>query len=1059
MSQPEAEVIEDRRSTDSSRPSIDIEQSLTVVHPTFENEKKEEKKKQLRWYLMTVDEVQQELFVSSLSDGLQSTEVEERRKRYGLNSLKAKKSIIPLWIKILVRHTFNFMMLVLAVAGVLSFALQEWVDAVVICLIILLNIVIGFVQEFRSEQSMAKLQQMTAPTCIVTRNGNSTEINTSELVPGDIVSIKMGSQVPADLRLFKCSDLECNEALLTGESTLVAKQTEEITTGEANEGEVAEDIPVGDRKNMVFMSSTVAKGNGKGIVIATGMKTEIGRIAKKIGKKKNTSTELQKRISKLGIALVIVAVISIGITILSVWLHGKVPIYPDGLKYALTIAVSIIPESLMSVLTLTIGLGVRQMSKSKAIIRKLTALETLGSLTDICSDKTGTLTEGKMFVYKLMLPSGHSYSITRIEELEQQAALELEQQQNHEQPKLVTAVEIVADETGEAVSKSPEITERNQEEEPARQSRTSITGTSLTYGGKEVKHLPSGVRMLITVGALCNTASVKFHEVGQHVSTGDPTEIALSVLSHTVDMSKEDLEAVQYPTLIKEFPFDSSIKRMTVIYEKAEGKKIFVMTKGAVDRVLPLCNKYLFDHDPSGTRRGVHTVAQDIDEEILSKIRQDNDELAEQGMRVLCLAYKEIEKEDLDETQPREQVETDLVFLGLVGIQDPPRIGVAEAVKTCQEAGIKVRMVTGDHPSTARAIAKQIGIIPNDIDETNIVMKATDFDALTDEELAKMEELPLVIARCSPQTKVRLIEALHARKKGDKPVVVMTGDGVNDAPAITRADVGVSMGIAGSDVTKEASDIVLADDNFVTIVKAVREGRRICDNIKKFLIFLLTTNAAQAMSLLIPVVSGLTMPMNPIQILWINLIVGAPTASALGCEVASKNIMKLKKRKVKEPMFSIETIIDILLYGAMIAAITLVAFFCMSDWWLQRPKESAQAVAFTTMVFLVLAHTYNCRSQRKSIVRDRPWRSWVLHITVIFAILCQVAIIYIPWVNSVVFHQNMLMGEEWAFVFSGVVIFIVLAELYKLLKRLVIRGTRKIVTKVKAARAETQSAV
>jgi Na+-exporting ATPase len=852
----------------------------------------------------------------------------------------------------------------------------------------------------------------------VLRNGEVPEIETVKLVPGDVVIIKMGDQVPADLRLIHCS----NEPNQWKKSSTLPPH-EGNTTAAVDETQEAEvNIPVGDRKNMAFMSTTVAKGNGHGIVVATSMKTEIGKIAKSLGKKKgNNMTELQKRISRLGIALVIVAIISIGITILSVYLHGKLSIYPDGLKYALTIAVSIIPESLMSVLTLTIGLGVRQLAKSNAIIRKLTALETLGSVTDICSDKTGTLTEGKMFVSKLMLPGGHSYRITRIEEIAQ------ENEQQIELRDTPSNIEIVIDDNAE-------------KSEPSRESRTSITGTLLTFDGREVRHLPSGVRMLITVGALCNTSSVKFHEVCQHVSTGDPTEIALSILSHTVNMSKEDLQQVQYPKMYREFPFDSSIKRMTVMYENATDREnVYVLTKGAVDRVLPLCSKYLKDHDPSGTRRGNHAIVQDIDEEIMQKIRSDNDELAEQGMRVLCLAYKLLPHENMTDDMTRETIEEDLIFLGLAGIQDPPRAGVAEAIKTCHNAGIKVRMVTGDHPSTARAIAKQIGILSDSANEEGFVMKATDFDALSVEQLKSMKELPVVIARCSPQTKVKLIEALHARKTGDKPVVVMTGDGVNDAPAISQADVGIAMGLAGSDVTKESSDIVLADDNFVTIVRAVRKGRRICDNIRKFLIFLLCTNVSQAVTLLIPVMAGLSMPMNPIQILWMNLVTGAPLAVGLGCEQASKNIMNVKKRKVKEPTFSLETIMDILVYGVFMAAITLVAFFCMTIAWLNRDIRSAQAVSFTTLVFLILVHPYNCRHARKSILKDRPWRSYILHITVLFGIITQCMNLYIPWVNDTIFHHNALQGDEWGFVGVGVVAFVIGVELYKVVKRLFVR--------------------
>ncbi|KAL0491214.1 hypothetical protein AKO1_013299, partial [Acrasis kona] len=343
-------------------------------------------------------------------------------------------------------------------------------------------------------------------------------------------------------------------------------------------------------------------------------------------------------------------------------------------------------------------------------------------------------------------------------------------------------------------------------------------------------------------------------------------------------------------------------------------------------------------------------------------------------------------------------------------------------------------MVTGDHPSTARAIAKQIGIIPEGELQDGMVMKATDFDALTEQQLSEMKELPVVIARCSPQTKVKLVDALHARKFGDKRVVVMTGDGVNDAPAISRSDVGVAMGKAGSDVTKESSDIVLADDNFVTIVRAVRKGRRIGDNIRKFLTFLLCGNAAQALILVVPVLAGLHMPMNPIQVLWLNIVISAAFAIALGVEPASKNIMNLKKRRVKEPTFSFETIFDIFIYGAIMACIVLLVYFCMTIMWLQRDVTITQSTCATTLAFVTLAHSYNCRNARKSMFKNHPWRSYALHVAVIFAIATQCMTLYIPWVNYQIFHQTGL-AEEWGFVGSGFVIFIVTVEVYKFIKR------------------------
>ncbi len=1025
---------------------------------------------EIKWHFLTTGQVMKKLDLGNVSSnvhlkqGLSNDEAAKRLQKYGPNALSSGGSRIPLWLRLLFRHTVTMMNVVLVTAAILCAVVQDWVDFGVILFVVIANIVIGFFQEYRSENTMAKLKNLTAPQCKVLREGQVQQILSSEVVPGDVVVLKEGDSVPADLRITESSSLACNEALLTGESVPVSKTSDVLlrpaepneTTGspemraaslDIQKTPIAADerassdsfdttrpsldirpslemkrlvsirsirkkkpktVALGDRTNCAFMSTTIAKGKGSGIVVGTGMNTEIGAIAKSLSGAKERSTPLQRRLSYMAMAIVLLAILSIVIVIICVWQYqGKDEIFPTALVNGISIAVAIIPECLVAVVTLTMTAGVRKMVKQNAIVRKIASLENLGNVTDICSDKTGTLTEGKMVLTNFWL-TNREYSVTS----------------NAADPTDGSVM------MGEGDAK------------------------------EEVKQLTSSMHLLATVASLCNSSTLflknsqedveanaadvdaeviadgdqnetKIDMEPEWVSTGDATEIALNAFSQKVNMKKQDLEESTFTQKLVDFPFDSTIKRMTVIYakntEEEEKESVLVLTKGAPERVLELCTRYLVNDE-------LETA--ELDETFIETIKRQNEVMADRGLRVLCLAYRGMtfaEYSTLEEQyKERQNVEVDLTFIGLVGIMDPPRTEVPDAIERCHKAGIVVRMLTGDHPSTAKAIARQIGLIRDaDLTREGVVMVATDFDSLTDEELADMEELPLVIARCSPQSKVKMVKALQDRKR----LCSMSGDGINDASSITDADVGIAMGRNGSDVTKEAADIILADDNFATIVTAIHQGRRIFNNIRKFVVHLLSGNIAQLFALLIPVIAGDPMPLNATQILWVNLITSSPPAIALGMERGGKGLMNKKKFTIGQSLFSFESICDMTFYGSLMALIMLLNYYCMTRLWLHRPLESARAVVFSTMTLLLLLHAYNCRHRRKSFFLDRAWGSYGLHLSLIIGIILQVSVLYIPKVNTVLFHMNPLKGDEWAFILVGIVSFMVSAELYKLLKR------------------------
>jgi potassium/sodium efflux P-type ATPase len=881
----------------------------------------------------------------------------------------------------------------------------------VILFIIIMNAAIGFWQEFNAEQTMEALRNMSSPTSQVIRDETRCTIPNNQAVPGDIMIFEDGDVIGADCRLFEVFNLETDEALLTGESLPVQKNLEHIESA---------DQPLGDRLNMVFSSTTVVKGRAKGIVTNTGMKTQIGKIATTLmSVDADEQTPLQKRLNKMAYFVFLAALI----LVLIVFAVHKFQYSNEVAIYAISVSIAIIPEGLVAVVTLTMAFGVSRMAEVKAIVRRLSSLESLGAVTNICSDKTGTLTQSKMVAVRMWFPSDGFYRIT--------------------------GTGFVPE--GDIFRQGESTDGKNYEQD---------------------EQIPSGtgsnnyLRMIQTA-SLCNMSELRRTQHpethGEWTAIGDPTEIALQVLAYKAGLAKPDLVAQGFK-LIAEFPFDSSVKRMSVLYQTPEShmgpSEHLIFMKGATERVIGCCN-YWRDGDnerPINSEKGA-----DGRDAFEAMITEKMNALAEKGLRVLTLAYRKFEAApdvDLVHGLVREEVESDMVFLGLVGIYDPPRAESRPAVLSCYQAGVRVHMLTGDHPSTAAAIAKEVAIIPEELDAANspLVMTAGQFDAMTDEQIDSLDELPRVVARCSPNTKVKMIAALHRRDL----FAAMTGDGVNDSPSLKAANVGIAMGQSGSDVAKQAADIVLTDDNFATIVQAVAEGRRMFANIQKFVQHLMSANVAEIVVLIIGLAfkdddGNAVFPMSAVEILFLNMITSSPPAMGLGLEPPSESNMREPPRSAKQGLFSFEVVMDTFIYGLAMGILSFVNFvivvIALNDANFGSECNAhyspscegvfkARATAYATLTFLILAHAINCRS-----LRERGWtyanlstlkQNKMLWVSIVVGSLLVFPVIYIPGVNHNVFKHSSL-SYEWGLVACALVLFIAFAEIYKLIKRRVMK--------------------
>ncbi|KAE8211682.1 hypothetical protein CF327_g4598 [Tilletia walkeri] len=1069
--------------------------------------------------------------------GLGPAEIEQRQRDFGPNQLTDPTRVSAL--NILARQVFNALTLVLIGALVLSFAVKDWVEGAVVCAVIVINVGLAFTQEWKAERTMASLRKIASPTAQVYRGGqkNSITIAATELVPGDIVELSTGDIVPADLRLVSVNGLEIEESALTGESVPVSKiaqalvfPTQVVSTadGSTDTADTTHDVPLAERVNCAFASTMVTTGRATGVVTATANETQVGQIAaqmrlgsaatrnasdaetanqnafvarlRRVRAKVlhglgrffglNVGTPLQRRMNKFAFILLGLALICAII----VFAVAKFDIDDQVVLYAIALGIGVIPESLTAVLTITFSVGAKRMAEKNVIVRRLEALEALGSCSMIASDKTGTLTEGKMVVRECWLPGA----------IDQEGeSLELT---------------LSADGTGSISNVT-----------------TGTAPPTVSPIGPEV--LSAGLRAMATVASLCNVAqiAVKTEPTPQvqneksnpaPVTRGNPTEIALALFATALGMSKDkllgtsssdgplvsqpnglptDLSRSSSPIKEKndvrvrsvevasstpaayvelgEYPFDGTIKRMTSVYRPTTssphstdkvGRAYFM--KGAVERVLLACSNTVVNNEETKDTDFALLPTRELDERMKTDILARMETMASKGLRVLALAQRFDEESSTStpfhdegvptkslqlatgsngvaetfKLPPREEVEQGFTFLGLVALRDPPRPETRPSVEACRRAGITVCMVTGDHPSTARQIALDVAILRGN-EGPGAVMEARQFDALTDEEVDKLSELPLVIARCSPNTKVRLVEAAARRGK----FLAMTGDGINDAPALRRAPIGIGMGQNGTAVARDSSDIVLQDDNFSSIVAAIKAGRTIFDNIQRFLISLLVANVGEVILLL----GGLgfrdaqgesVFPLSPLQILFINAVVASLPAVGLGLEPAERGSMRRHPDQLASGVFSRAVIVDMLVYGCVMGVTCLTVFIAMiygvggAEFGIGCNENAtavcdavfqARSATFVALIVQNLFLAWELISMHRSFFAMHPWRHLSRNPLLLGSVLFGLALVpiclYIPGFNDRVFRHGPLRGEGWGIALAAVVVFVLALEGWK----------------------------
>lgn len=880
------------------------------------------------------------------AEGLEDTEAEKRKEKVGPNQLAEGKRLSPL--ALLLNQFKDFMVLVLLAATLISGLLGEYTDAIAIIAIVLLNAVLGFIQEFRAEKSLTALKELSAPMARVKRNGSWKRIPAAELVPGDIVSLESGDRIPADLRLIHAENLYIEESALTGESVPVSKTGSVIRGGE--------EVPLGDRKNMAFLGTMAVRGTGIGLVVFTGMKTEMGKIAHLIQTTESMQTPLQNRLEQLGKVLIVVSLFLTAVVVLTGIIHGH-----DAYKMFLagvSLAVAAIPEGLPAIVTIALALGVQRMIRRRAIVRKLPSVETLGCASVICSDKTGTLTQNKMTVTHLWV-DGRRLEVS-----------------------------------GSGYEPEGEFTFDGRKVNPGRD---------------------PGLKRLLEVAVLCNNARLIRESNREGMLRrkqeswridGDPTEGALMVVGAKGGHTGESLEKEW--KRVREFPFDSERKMMSVLVEKGKGERI-LMTKGAPDVLLNRCTHLL---------QGGRPVP--LTEAMREKILSHNDQLAAMALRNLAFACREWKGA---EPGRESEAERELVFVGLAGMIDPPREEVKKAIRTCRRAGIRTVMITGDHQTTAVAIARQLGILT----EGGLTVNGNELQRMSDREFEQKAKHIQVYARVSPEHKLKIVKALQ--KDGD--VVAMTGDGVNDAPAIKAADIGIAMGITGTDVSKEASSLILSDDNFATIVSAIEEGRSIYDNIRKFISYLLASNVGEILVMFLAMLAGMPLPLVPIQILWVNLVTDGLPAMALGVDPGEEDTMDRPPRNSRESIFARGVGWKIVSRGLLIGTFTLASFWVAYH---ETPDDllRAQTIAFATLVLAQLVYVFDCRSSQ-SVFHRNPLNNLPLVLAVVSSALLLLVVMYYPPLQPV-FHTVALGFREWALVVAASTLPTLLAGLIDLVR-------------------------
>lgn len=920
------------------------------------------------WFNKNVDEIQKELN-TNVDEGLNTQQLEENRKKYGFNELKAKKKK-SLFVKFLEQFK-DFMIIVLIIAAIISGVVGYMegdgiTDSIIILIVVIVNAIIGVVQEAKAEKSLEALQKLSSHVAKVMRNGKIEVVPSRELVPGDVVVLDTGDYVPADLRIIESVNLKSQESSLTGESVPVDKNAEIIDE---------QKVGIGDRTNMLFSSSLITYGRGKGIVVETGMNTEVGKIATIINDTVGTATPLQVKLNKLGKTLGVAALAICAVIFVIGIAYGKEAI--DMFMTAVSLAVAAIPEGLAAVSTIVLAIGVQRMVKKNAIIKKLPAVETLGSATVICSDKTGTLTQNKMTVQKIFVNGK------------------------------------ISDVTNEV-------------------------------------NFSNELQRLMDVSVLCNDT-----KIGENNTlTGDPTETALIDLGFRINFDVKNTLKIER---VKEFPFDSDRKLMTTVNKM--GDKYVAYTKGGIDELLAKCTKYEINGEIKDNLVDYRKI-----------IDKYNIEMAKNALRVLSMGYKELDHEPTDEEM--KNIENDLIFVGMVGMIDPPREEVKHAVEKCKTAGIKTVMITGDHKITAVAIAKSLGILENEEE----AITGAELEEISEEELTKDIRKYSVYARVSPEHKVRIVKAWQANGE----IVAMTGDGVNDAPALKTADIGCAMGIVGTDVSKEAADVILTDDNFATIVSSVEEGRRIYDNILKAIQFLLSSNVGEIVALFVailitPWISStfgidihLIEVLLPIHILWVNLVTDSLPALALAVDPAEDDVMKRKPKKQKS-VFTRGMTWRVVYQGFMIGILTLSAFLIgiatpddqlptmvkiddtiYSAEEIENLEEAlangaeivdkqevkveiGQTMAFITLAFSELVHVFNIRNNQKSIFKTHPFNNRILLGAIAGSVALMLIILFVPALRHI-FSIPILPTSKIIELIILILLPIVIVEIFKLFR-------------------------
>ncbi|MGI6485798.1 MAG: cation-translocating P-type ATPase [Tepidanaerobacteraceae bacterium] len=882
-----------------------------------------------------------DLLKTDVEKGLSTELANERLKDYGINELIGKQGI-TLW-EMLLGQFKNFLVIILIVASIFSLLIREVTDFVVIVLIVILNATLGVIQESKASKALEALKKMAAPEAKVIRDGHIVELPVRKLVPGDLVLIEAGDYVPADLRLVESVNLKIDESSLTGESVPVEKDADIVFEDE---------VPLGDRTNSSFMGTVVTYGRAKGIVVETGMQTEIGQIAEMLKSYKEDDTPLQKKLEQLGKILGTASLAVCGIVFFLGLLRGID--FLEMFMIAISLAVAAIPEGLPAIVTIVLAIGMQRMVKKHSIIKKLHAVETLGSTTVICSDKTGTLTQNEMTVTNIYV-NNKFFSVC-----------------------------------GEGYKPKGDFT---------------------INGGIIKPEQESNLMLLLTMGVLCNDARLEEGAKGASEKTwqiiGDPTEGALIVAAAKAGV--RDKELSKSMPRIHEIPFDSERKRMTTFHPL--GNKYVAYTKGAPDVILSLSTTM--------QESGKISLLSDIEK---NKILSVNNKMAAQALRVLAFAYKEYDVLPLELNI--DAIEKDLTFVGLVGMIDPARTEAKKAIEICREAGIKPIMITGDYKETAVAIAKQLDIL----DDETTVLTGAELESLSDDKLASASNNVSVYARVSPVHKLRIVDAI--KKNGN--IVAMTGDGVNDAPALKKADIGVAMGITGTDVAKETADMILTDDNFASIVSAVEEGRVIYSNIRKFVFFLLSCNIAEILIIFTAMLIGLPVPLKPIQILWLNLLTDAFPALALGIEKKEPDIMKQPPRKPDAPIMDKRMKIQISIQSVSMAIAVLGVFvYALTT---GASIEVARTYAFTTLIFSELLRAYTSRSETNSVFKIGLFSNKFMVVATLVSFVLLLLALYVPMLR-VVFDTTHLTIGEWDLIIGFGLIPFATAELAKIFFR------------------------